>query len=99
MVRREMFGTGRGRKSEFVEQVGDIRAVEPCAARLLAMVLRRWANAARTMPRMAGAAPGPVRRSTTSAESTRGRGTNTSRPTLRRNAGWVASWIMTDGAP
>ncbi len=63
------------------------------------MVLRRTANAARTSERVAGSGAGAMRRRPTRAESTRGRGENTSRPTVRRPVDRHASCTTTDGPP
>src|SRR4029077_18717446 len=64
-----------------------------------ASVLRRWANAARTRLRVAGSAPGPVRRRAMTAEPTRGRGRKTEGSTERSVFVSQASCTSTLGAP
>ena len=71
----------------------------PASASELASVLRRWAKRASTSVLTCGEAPGAMRRKATSAESTFGRGRNTSRDTGWRPVRSVASWTSTETAP
>src|SRR5439155_14316349 len=75
------------------------RDATPASASEFASVLRRWANAPSTTLFTCGATPGAVRRNATSAESTFGRGRNTSRDTAWKPVRSAASCTSTDTAP
>ncbi len=101
LPRRELLGARVGGQPHRDQRLaGAARAIpgRACSSER-ASDLRRWANASRTSAATPGAGAGPVRRSPISAESTRGRGVNTARSTLRSIRTSQASCTITLGEP